>query len=70
DTLKKVRSYTYVWANKNDSSLYGEWSFEEWVQLHKNDFVKMTSGFVEELGGAESKPRVATYESFYQKAEK
>ncbi|KAI3949604.1 hypothetical protein MKW98_020926 [Papaver atlanticum] len=68
-TSKKVRSYTYVWVNKNDPNLYGEWNFEEWKRLHKNDFLKMTSGFVEELGGPESKPRVATYESFYQKAQ-
>ncbi|XP_026404879.1 AIG2-like protein D [Papaver somniferum] len=68
DTSKKVRSYTYVWVNKNDPNLYGEWNFEEWEQLHKNGFLKMTSGFVEELEGPESKPRVATYESFYQNA--
>lgn len=30
-----------------------------------NDFIKMTTGFVEELEQPESKPRVATYESFY-----
>ncbi|RZC56905.1 hypothetical protein C5167_015761 [Papaver somniferum] len=79
DTSNKVRSYTYVWVYKNDPNLYGEWNFEmlrlgvvketqEWEQLHKNDFLKMTSGFVEELGGPGSKPRVATYESFYQNA--
>lgn len=29
------------------------------------DFLKMTAGFVEELELPESKPRVATYESYY-----
>lgn len=31
-----------------------------------NDFLKMTAGFMEELELPESKPRVATYESFFQ----
>jgi hypothetical protein len=31
-----------------------------------NDFVKMTMGFMEELELPESKPRVETYQSFYQ----
>jgi hypothetical protein len=31
-----------------------------------NDFIKMTTEFVEELELPESKPRVATYESFYE----
>lgn len=31
-----------------------------------NDFLKMTTGFVEELELPEAKPRVATYESFYK----
>ncbi|KAM7464203.1 hypothetical protein LguiA_032324 [Lonicera macranthoides] len=39
---------------------------EEWKRQHMKDFVKMTMGFVEELELPDSKPRVATYESFYQ----
>lgn len=31
-----------------------------------NDFVKMTASFAEELELPEAKPRVETYESFYQ----
>ena len=38
---------------------------KEWKPVHMNDFIKMTTGFVEELEQPESKPRVATYESFY-----
>lgn len=34
--------------------------------MHMKDFIKMTTGFMEELELPESKPRVATYESFYQ----
>ncbi|KAI3875610.1 hypothetical protein MKX03_001561 [Papaver bracteatum] len=60
DTLKTMQTYTYVWVNKNDPNLYGEWNFEEWQQLHKNEFLKMTCGFMEELEGPESKPRVET----------
>ncbi|KAI3967888.1 hypothetical protein MKX01_027071, partial [Papaver californicum] len=60
DTLKKMQAYTYVWVNKNDPNLYGEWNFKEWEQLHKNDFLKMTCGFMEELEGPESKPRIET----------
>ncbi|PSS11777.1 AIG2-like protein [Actinidia chinensis var. chinensis] len=43
-----------------------EVSLMEWKQAHMNDFIKMTMGFMEELELPESKPRVATYESFYQ----
>ncbi|KAF6167323.1 hypothetical protein GIB67_043184 [Kingdonia uniflora] len=69
NTQENFQAYTYVWENKNDPNLYGNWDFEEWKQVHMNDFLKMTVGFMEELEGPESKPRVATYESFYQQAE-
>lgn len=39
---------------------------KEWKQLHKKDFIKMTTGFMEELELPEAKPRVETYESFFQ----
>ena len=39
--------------------------YKEWKRVHMNDFITMTTGFVEELELPESKPRVATYESFY-----
>ncbi|CAI9099506.1 OLC1v1036344C2 [Oldenlandia corymbosa var. corymbosa] len=66
DTSEKMQVDTYVWCNKSDPNLYGEWDFEEWKRLHKEDFIKMSMGFMEELQLPESKPRVATYESFYQ----
>ncbi|KAK7825768.1 aig2-like protein d [Quercus suber] len=65
DSSEKLQAHTYVWSDKNDPNLYGGWDFEEWKRVHMNDFIKMTTGFVEELEQPESKPRVATYESFY-----
>ncbi|KAK8499347.1 hypothetical protein V6N13_010612 [Hibiscus sabdariffa] len=62
----KLQAHAYVWSNTNDPNLYGEWDFEEWKQLHKESFTQMTMGFMEELELPEAKPRVATYESFYQ----
>ncbi|XP_027354758.1 AIG2-like protein D isoform X2 [Abrus precatorius] len=63
---EKLRVHAYVWSNPNDPNLYGEWDFEEWKQVHKNDFVQMTNSFVQELELPESKPRVQTYEAFYK----
>ncbi|KAJ7958628.1 AIG2-like protein [Quillaja saponaria] len=63
---EKSRVHAYIWSNKNDPNLYGDWDFEEWKRVHMNDFIKMTTGFMEELELPESKPRVATYESFFQ----
>ena len=28
DSLEKLQAYTYVWGDKNDPDLYGEWDFE------------------------------------------
>ncbi|XP_073134743.1 AIG2-like protein D [Henckelia pumila] len=66
DGSEKLQADTYVWQNKTDPNLYGEWDFEEWKQLHSKDFLKMTTEFKEELELPDSKTRVATYESFYQ----
>ncbi|CAN0859220.1 AIG2-like protein D [Linum grandiflorum] len=62
---KNLQVYAYVWGNKDDPDLYGEWDFEEWKKAHMSDFVKMTAEFMEEVQQADSKTRVATYESFY-----
>ncbi|KAJ4848446.1 AIG2-like protein D [Turnera subulata] len=70
DSDEKLQAQAYVWADKNDPALYGEWDFEEWKGTHMNDFTKMTSKFVEELELPESKSRVATYNSFYQQDDK
>ncbi|KAG2400184.1 Proteasome subunit beta type-6 [Vigna angularis] len=66
DKSEKMQVYAYVWGNRNDPNLYSEWDFEEWKQIHMNDFVKMTNSFMEELESPESKPRVQTYEAFYK----
>ncbi|KAA8520987.1 hypothetical protein F0562_011660 [Nyssa sinensis] len=68
DNSEKLQAYTYVWGNSSDPNLYGDWDFEEWRRVHMKDFMKMTMGFVEELELPESKPRVATYESFFQQS--
>ncbi|XP_043714289.1 AIG2-like protein D [Telopea speciosissima] len=69
ENSKRLQVYAYVWGNKNDPNLYGEWDFQEWKKMHFNDFLKMTVGFLEELEQPESKTRVETYESFYQPAD-
>lgn len=69
DSLEKLLADTYVWGNKDDPNLYGNWDFEEWKQLHMKDFLTMTMGFVEELEQPESKTRVATYESYFQQGQ-
>ncbi|XP_038885505.1 AIG2-like protein D isoform X2 [Benincasa hispida] len=68
DGSEKLAALTYVWSSSSDADfLYGEWNFEEWKQSHMDDFVQMTTRFVEELQLPEPKSRVATYESFYHK---
>ncbi|XP_006357027.1 AIG2-like protein [Solanum tuberosum] len=69
DRSKTLQVETYVWVNKMDPDLHGEWDFEEWKVLHKGDFLKMTMGFSEEMELPESKTRVATCESFYAQEE-
>lgn len=66
DSSEKLQASTYVWSNKTDPKLYGEWDFEEWERLHKEEFIKMSLDFMGELQLPESKPRVTTYESFFQ----
>ncbi|KAJ7966021.1 AIG2-like protein [Quillaja saponaria] len=66
DSSERLWVRAYIWSNKNDPNLYGDWNFEEWKREHMNDFIKMTTGFMEELELPEAKPRVATYESFFQ----
>lgn len=41
-------------------------SYKEWRLAHMKDFINMTTGFMEELELPESKPRVETYETFFQ----
>ncbi|CAI0376304.1 unnamed protein product [Linum tenue] len=66
---QKLQVNAYVWVDKDDPDLYGEWDFEEWKKSHMSDFVKMTAEFMEEIQQPDSKTRVATYESFYNAAD-
>ncbi|XP_078175894.1 AIG2-like (avirulence induced gene) family protein isoform X3 [Carex rostrata] len=67
DTSEKMLAETYVWSDKDDPDLYGEWDFEEWKKLHMTGFLEMTKDFKEILGESDStKTRVETYESFYK----
>lgn len=66
DSSEKLQAETYIWSDKSDPNLHGDWDFEEWQRLHKEEFIKMSIGFMEELNVPESKPRVVTYEEFFQ----
>ncbi|KAL0372019.1 UNVERIFIED_CONTAM: AIG2-like protein D [Sesamum calycinum] len=52
---EKLQADIYVWANKTDPNLCGEWDFEEWKLLHIEDFMKMTKAFMEEMELPDSK---------------
>ncbi|XP_068668550.1 uncharacterized protein [Aristolochia californica] len=65
-SFETLPAQTYVWGNKDDPDLYGDWDYEEWRRVHMEDFLKMTKDFVDELEQPEPKPRVATYETFFQ----
>ncbi|GMH11812.1 hypothetical protein Nepgr_013653 [Nepenthes gracilis] len=67
--LEKLQAYTYLWADKNDPNLYGDWDFEEWKRVDMEDFIKMTNEFMEERAQLESKTRVETYQSYYRQEE-
>ncbi|MBA0807087.1 hypothetical protein Gohar_022912, partial [Gossypium harknessii] len=60
ESSDKLQAHAYVWRNTSDPNLYGDWDFEEWKQVHKESFIKMTMGFMEELELPESKPTGAT----------
>ncbi|KAK8954432.1 AIG2-like protein [Platanthera zijinensis] len=62
---ERLLAETYVWGDKDDQNLFGEWDFEQWKQLHMKDFLAMTEGFVLALEHPEWKTRVATYEAYY-----
>jgi hypothetical protein len=40
DNSEKVKVETYVWVNKDDPRMYGEWDFEEWRVVHAEKFVE------------------------------
>ncbi|KAG7626965.1 unnamed protein product [Arabidopsis thaliana] len=47
DTSEKKQVETYIWANKDDPNLYGEWDFEEWRRLHMDKFIEASTKFIE-----------------------
>ncbi|CAH2044986.1 unnamed protein product [Thlaspi arvense] len=47
DTSEKMQVETFIWANKDDPDLYGEWDFEEWKRLHMEKFIEASKQFIE-----------------------
>ncbi|CAN8273349.1 unnamed protein product [Cochlearia groenlandica] len=66
DTLDKMQVETYVWKNKDDPDLYGEWDFEEWKRHDKEGFVIATKKFMEERKSPEAKTRMDTFKTFFK----
>ncbi|CAH8387459.1 unnamed protein product [Eruca vesicaria subsp. sativa] len=64
DTSEKLQVETYVWANKDDPDLYGEWDFEEWKRDERETFITATKKFVEERKLPEAKTRIDTFKTF------
>ncbi|XP_020266420.1 AIG2-like protein D, partial [Asparagus officinalis] len=61
DTSEELQAYAYIWADKDDPDLYGEWDFEEWKRLHMKEFLAMTQSFLEETERSESTSRVRVF---------
>ncbi|EFH47025.1 hypothetical protein ARALYDRAFT_916330 [Arabidopsis lyrata subsp. lyrata] len=40
DTSEKMPVKTYIWINRADPDMFGEWDFEEWKRLHKEKFIE------------------------------
>ncbi|XP_010526283.1 PREDICTED: protein AIG2 A [Tarenaya hassleriana] len=66
DTSEKMQVETYVWGNKDDPDLYGEWDFEEWKRLHMGRFLTATKNFVEGMKLPEGKTRIDTFNTFFR----
>ncbi|KAF8097540.1 hypothetical protein N665_0286s0049 [Sinapis alba] len=66
DTSEKLQVGTYVWRNKNDPDLYGEWDFEEWKRDDREAFITATKKFVEERKLPEAKTRIDTFKTFFK----
>uniref|UniRef100_A0A1J3EGS2 Putative gamma-glutamylcyclotransferase n=1 Tax=Noccaea caerulescens TaxID=107243 RepID=A0A1J3EGS2_NOCCA len=47
DNSEKMIVQTYIWINKDDPNMYGEWDFEEWKQLHMPKFKKTLKEIIE-----------------------
>uniref|UniRef100_A0A1J3C8L5 Putative gamma-glutamylcyclotransferase n=1 Tax=Noccaea caerulescens TaxID=107243 RepID=A0A1J3C8L5_NOCCA len=66
DTSEKLQVGTYVWRNKNDPDLYGEWDFEEWKRHDSEDFITATKKFMEGRKLPEAKTRIDTFKTFFK----
>ncbi|KAG2307616.1 hypothetical protein Bca4012_083387 [Brassica carinata] len=40
DNSEKMTVKTYIWLNKDDPDIGGEWDFEEWKRLHMKLFIE------------------------------
>ncbi|KAF8114401.1 hypothetical protein N665_0038s0025 [Sinapis alba] len=47
DNSEKFTVKTYLWINKDDPDMYGEWDFEEWKRLHMPKFMKTIKQIIE-----------------------
>ncbi|CAF2030925.1 hypothetical protein YC2023_087892 [Brassica napus] len=66
DTSEKLQVGTYVWRNKVDPDLYGEWDFEEWKLHDREAFITATKKFMEERKLPEAKTRIDTFKTFFK----
>ncbi|KFK26899.1 hypothetical protein AALP_AA8G308000 [Arabis alpina] len=47
DNSEKLAVKTYIWVNKDDPDMYGEWDFEEWKSKHKAKFIESFKAIME-----------------------
>ncbi|XP_048605176.1 protein AIG2 B-like [Brassica napus] len=57
DTLEKMEVEAFIWANKDDPDMYGEWDFEEWKRLHMEKFIEASKKFIEWKKNSNGKTR-------------
>ncbi|CAH2077382.1 unnamed protein product [Thlaspi arvense] len=66
DTSEKLQVGTYVWRNKEDPDLYGEWDLEIWKRHDKDGFITATKKFMEGRKLPEAKTRIDTFKTFFK----
>ncbi|CAA7055377.1 unnamed protein product [Microthlaspi erraticum] len=47
DNFDKMPVKTYIWINKDDPEMDGEWDFEEWKRLHMKKFINTYKDIME-----------------------
>ncbi|KAJ0230854.1 AIG2-like protein B [Hirschfeldia incana] len=57
DNSEKMTVKTYLWINKDDPDIGGEWDFEEWKQLHMKSFIETFKEIMEWKRNPEGKGR-------------